>query len=80
MGERVRIGELLRARREALGLGIGWLCARLCAERGGTACACGQIVAVEAGHITPTSLELVEWCGVLELPVEALYVAQEGAA
>lgn len=75
---RVQLGQLLRERRAALGLGIGWLCERLRAELTAEGCVCGWIVAVEAGAVTPTSLELVGWAAALELPIEALYSPQAG--
>ena len=76
---RVQLGQLLRDRRVALKLNLTWLCERLRAASTGSAeCLCGWIVVVEAGHVTPSSLELVEWAAALELPVEALYVPQAG--
>ena len=76
---RVQLGQLLRDRRVALKLDLAWLCKRLrAASTGPTECLCGWIVVVEAGQVTPSSLELVEWAAALELPVEALYVPQAG--
>lgn len=76
---RVQVGQLLRDRRVALKLDLAWLCARLrAASTEPTECLCGWLVAVEAGQVTPGSLELVEWAAALELPVEAVYAPQVG--
>lgn len=75
---RVQVGQLLRDRRVALRLGLGWLCERLRGEISAEGCVCGWIVAVEAGAVTPSSIELTAWAAALELPAEALYSRQAG--
>ena len=77
---RVQLGQLLRDRRVELRLGLDWLCKRLRGELTAEACVCGWIVAVEAGAVTPTSIELTAWAAALELPLEALYSRQAGEA